>query len=328
MDEQLQERCRLLLENRDRMKKAFTWESGLMHLACAGIYTSEGKLAEPEQAMACKALLKQSVGIFSQFRGMLQAPVAAMMDVSGEPKALLERSVAVYQLLKEGFWGSEYLLLAAMMIARAADAAQYEAIADRTHYLYKQIKAVHPFLTSDEDSSFCALMALSAKSDNQLLEEAEQCYQLLKQSPFSSNGAQSLGHALALCDGAVKERCEKTIELYERLKAGGYKYGVHGELPSLGIAAMMGGEVCHIAQDIMDADDWLSRQKGFGFFGSVDRKTRLMYASMAAQNCYAASSATQTALTNSVITSLLAQQTVLYASVVAAVTASNAANNN
>lgn len=69
-----------------------------------------------------------------------------MMDVSGEPKALLERSVAVYQLLKEGFWGSEYLLLAAMMIARAADAAQYEAIADRTHYLYKQIKAVHPFL--------------------------------------------------------------------------------------------------------------------------------------------------------------------------------------
>lgn len=64
------------------------------------------------------------------------------------------------------------------------------------------------------------------------------------------------------------------------------------------------------------------------FFGSVDRKTRLMYASMAAQNCYAASSATQTALTNSVITSLLAQQTVLYASVVTAVTAGNAANNN
>lgn len=61
MDVQLQERCRLLLENRDRMKKAFTWESGLMHLACAGIYTSEGKLAEPEQTMACKAVA-QTIG--------------------------------------------------------------------------------------------------------------------------------------------------------------------------------------------------------------------------------------------------------------------------
>lgn len=105
MDEQLQERCRLLLENRDRMKKAFTWESGLMHLACAGIYTSEGKLAEPEQTMACKALLKQSVGAFSQFRGMLQAPVAAMMDVSGRAKGIIGTQCCGLSITERRFLG-------------------------------------------------------------------------------------------------------------------------------------------------------------------------------------------------------------------------------
>ena len=329
MKEQTRRNCEQLIENRDRMKSVFSWDGGLLNLACAGIFTIKGKTANEFELENCKNLLKQEVGFFSNFRSTARSPVAAMLAASDSPKQTLENGLRVYQLLKKEFWTSAYLPLAAMIIAQMAQPSRYEEIALRTRTIYSRMKQEHPFLTSGEDSAFCALMALSEKEEDRLIEDAEQCYHRLKSDFFSSNAVQSLSHVLALCDGQAAAKCEKTMELFERLKAAGHKYGTGYELPTLGVLAMSGGSFDEIVQEIAEIDAWLSQQKGFGFFSSIPRKQRLMYAGILAQRDYLNEDAMQTAAINGTVSLILAQQAAMCAAVAASsAAAANASSSN
>lgn len=325
MKELTRRNCELLIENRNRVKAVFSWTGGLLNLACAGIFTARGKTADESVLEDCKDLLKQKVGVFSNFRSTARSPIAAMLAAGGSPEQTLENGLLVYQLLKKDFWASVYLPLAAMIIAQTAQPSRYEEIASRTRTIYERMKKEHPFLTSGEDSTFCALMALSEKTDDGMLEDAGQCYQGLKPHFFSSDAVQSLSNVLALCGGRPDAKCEKTIELFEKLKAAGHKYGTGYELPTLGVWAMSGGDSDEIVQEIAEIDDWLSQQKGFGLFGGVPRRQRLMYAGMVAQKDYLNEEAMQTAAVNGTISLIVAQEAAMYAAVAASSAAAAAA---
>lgn len=325
MKEQTRRNCEQLTENRDRVKSVFPWNGGLLNLACAGIFTAKGRTVDEPVLEDCKNLLKQKAGIFSSFRSTARSPIAAMLATSGNPEQTLENGLLVYQLLKQDFWASTYLPLAAMMIAQMARPSRYEEIASRTRTIYDRMKKEHPFLTSGEDSAFCALMALSEKTDDVMMEDAEQCYRDLKPHFFSSDAVQSLSNVLALCDGRPDAKCEKTIELFEKLKAAGHKYGTGYELPTLGVLAMSGGNADEIVQEIAEIDDWLSQQKGFGVFSGIGRKQRLMYAGIMAQKDYLNEEAMQTAAVNGTISLIVAQEAAMYAAVAASSAAAAAA---
>lgn len=269
-------------------------------------------------------MLKKEAGAFSNFRGTAEAATASMLALDENPEQTLADAMRIYKLLKKEFWGSAYLTMAAFIIARMAAPEQYEQLAERTRTIYKKMKAEHPFLTSGEDSAFCALLALSEKSDDDLIGEMEMCYGELKGHFYSSNAVQSLSHVLALCDGAASEKCERTLELYERLKQEGRKYGTEYELPTLGILAMSGDDPETIVSEMLEADEWLSEQKGFGFWGSVTKKQRLMYAGILAQNQRMDVNAMQTAAVGSTIAMIVAQE----AAMCAVITASAAASRN
>lgn len=186
------------------------------------------------------------------------------------------------------------------------------------------MKAEHPFLTASEDSTFCALMALSEKSDDALIADTEACYRQLKPHFFSSNAVQSLSHVLALCDGIPEEKCSRTMELFNNLKSAGRKYGTEYELPTLGVLAMSGADLKAVAENIIEIDDWLSKQSGFGFFGSVTKKQRLMYAGILAQRDYINEGAIQTAAVSGTI-ALIAAQAATCAAIMAGTSAAAAA---
>lgn len=320
MKEQTQRNCELLIENRDRVKSVFRWESRLLQLACAGICMAKGITVEEAALENCRGLLKEKVGVFSNFRSTARLPIITMLATGGSPEAMLERGLTVYELLKKDFWTSAYLPLASMILAQMAEPGQYERLSFRTRTIYDRMKAEHPFLTSAEDSAFCALMALSDKPDDALIVSAEQCYQILKPQFFSSNAVQSLSHVLALCDGPAEEKCQKTMELFEALRSTGHKYGTNYELPTLGVLAMSGADLTDIAQEIAEIDGWLSEQKGFGAF-SIAGKQRLMYAGIVAMREYLCEDTMQAAAVNGTISLIVAQE----AAMCAAIAASSAA---
>ena len=308
------------------MKSAFAWEDGLTHLACAGIFINKEQTANEEMLLQCKDILKRNTGIFSNFKSTAKPMIVAMLAANENPQLLMERGLKVHDLLKEEFMSSVYLPIAAMIIAQYADEARYAELAQRTRRIYKQMRADHPFLTSGEDSTFCALRALLDKPDEVLLGDAEECYKTLKSNFFSSNAVQSLSHVLAMCDGEPKIKCQRTMELFQKLKEAGHKYGTSYELPTLGVLAMADGNQDEIAAEMAEIDQWLSEQKGFGFFSSISAKQRLMYAGMIAQQDYINDKMMQGAAVNGVISLIVAQQAAMCAAITASAAAT--ANNN
>lgn len=326
MNERTLARCKNLIKNKETMKSAFAWEDGLTHLACAGIFINKEQTANEEMLLQCKDILKRNTGIFSNFKSTAKPMIVAMLAANENPQLLMERGLKVYDLLKEEFMSSVYLPIAAMIIAQYADEARYAELAQRTRRIYKQMRADHPFLTSGEDSIFCALMALLDKPDEVLLGDAEECYKILKNNFFSSNAVQSLSHVLAMCDGEPENKCQKTMELFQKLKEAGHKYGTSYELPTLGVLAMADGNQDEIAAEMAEIDQWLSEQKGFGFFSSISAKQRLMYAGMIAQQDYINDKMMQSAAVNGVISLIVAQQAAMCAAITASAAAT--ANNN
>lgn len=326
MNERTLARCKNLIKNKETMKSAFAWEDGLTHLACAGIFINKEQTANEEMLLQCKDILKRNTGIFSNFISTAKPMIVAMLAANENPQLLMERGLKVYDLLKEEFMSSVYLPIAAMIIAQYADEARYAELAQRTRRIYKQMRADHPFLTSGEDSTFCALMALLDKPDEVLLGDAEECYKILKNNFFSSNAVQSLSHVLAMCDGEPEIKCQRTMELFQKLKEAGHKYGTSYELPTLGVLAMADGNQDEIVAEMAEIDQWLSEQKGFGFFSSISAKQRLMYAGMIAQQDYINDKMMQSAAVNGVISLIVAQQAAMCAAITASAAAT--ANNN
>ncbi len=328
MRDEVRRRCELLIQNRDTMNEAFKWGSNLLNLSAAYMISSKEKRADVETLKLCKDLIKERTGVLSNFRGNSNCMVTAMLAVSQSAEKLLEDGLQAHGMLKEKLRDSAYLPMAAMSVARLAGKERYEEIVDRTKEIYDCIKKEHPFLTSAEDCSFCTLLALSEKSVEELMAEAERCYCFLTEhTRYPKNSVQSLSHVLALYDGTAEEKCEKVMELYETMHAYGMKYGTGYELPMLGVFAMTNKDYEVLAEEISEVSSWLSKQKGFGFWGYVTLKQRLMLAGMLLQEQEGQNEVSETALIQSSIATVVAQQAAMISVMAASTAAATAANS-
>lgn len=326
MRDEVRRRCELLIQNRDTMNEAFKWGSNLLNLSAAYMITTKEKSANVAKLKECKDLIKERTGALSNFRGNSICSVTAMLSVSESAERLLEGGLQAHRMLKEKLRDSAYLPMAAMSVARFAPKEKYEELVDRTKEIYDRIKKEHPFLTSGEDCSFCTLLAMSEKSVEELVTDAEACYRFLTEhTRYPKNSVQSLSHVLALYEGTVEEKCEKVMELYDTLKACGLKYGTNYELPMLGILAMTNQDYEALAEELAEVSTWLSKQKGFGFWGYVSVRQRLMFAGMLLQE---QSDVSETALMQSSIATVIAQQAAMLSVMVATSAAATTAANS
>ena len=315
------------IENRDIVKSYFPWESSYLYPVCAAIFTDKRIKADPAQLENCKNLLKSQTGVFSNFRSTAKLAMIAMMAVDENPAEKLDKALRVYDALKEHFWGSQYLPVASMIIADMVEPIRYEEIAVRTRHIYDLMKNEHPFLTSGEDSVFAAMLALSRLTEDQIVTETENCYRLIKPEFFSANAVQSLSHVLALGEGRAEDKCRATMELFHGLKNKGYKYGTDYELATLGVLALLPADQAAVMEDIIEVDDFLSRQKGYGFFG-IGRKQRMMNAGLIVTSDYIGQSDTMhTAAIGGTISLIAAQQAAMCAAIAASSAAASSASS-
>ena len=328
MREALSTLCGEFIKNREVIKKTFSLESAYIYPVCAAIFVDKRLQAEPERLKACRDILKGETGLFSNFRGTAKLPMISMLAVESAPEEKLQRALRVYSALKEHFHTSQFLPVASMVISEAVQPTRYEEVAERTRHIYGLMKSEHPFLTSGEDSVFAALLALSHLTDEQVVTETERCYQLLKSAFHSGNAVQSLSHVLALGEGSAEEKCRAAVELYEGLRAKGYKYGVNYELATLGVLALLPAERERVMEDVMAADDFLAGQKGYGLVG-VGRRQRLMHAGMLVSSDYIGGTdgaAMSTAAISGTVALIVAQEVAMCAAIAASASASAASS--
>ncbi len=320
----LEQLCNNFIKNRDELKSVFKWEHDQIVAASATSFLNRGILADEIKLEECKKLLKQNTSSFSSFRGNVEVPMVAQLAMADVPADKMRKTQKVYEKLKQEFFGSEYLVLAASVLADMVSEEGAVQMAQKARNIYNRMKKDHPFLTSGEDTVYAVLMAVSEKRDESLMEEMEICYKKLKESFSASNEVQALAHVLAIAEGSAEEKCNKVIDLYDALRASEVKYGKYYELVALASLAMLPVEQNVLVEDIKAVDAFLAEQKGYGFFG-LDKKTRLMHAAMIVSCDYIKSDTADIAAMTGTLAAVAAQQAAMCA-VIAASAASTAAN--
>lgn len=328
MREELKAACTEFIKDKEIAKEAFAWDSSYLHPICAGILADKQRSISSEELKKYKQLIKDKTDVFSSFRGYCIAPMACMLAVSGEADALLNNTLQVYEMLKRKYWSSQYLPLVAMIVVQMAESSNYEYIVEEAGKIYNLMKEVHPFLTSAEDGPFAAMLAFAEKSAEEMNDEVEKCYQLLKSKFWSGNAVQSLSQVLALGERTAEEKCEKLSALFDDLKERGYKYGTEYELATLGALSILPGDVKIMVEEVIQVTDYLENQKGYGFFG-FGKRQRMMHAVMLVSSTYVekdVSRVMNSAAVSGTIAMIAAQQAALCATIAATAAASSASN--
>ena len=284
MKERLKQLCDQFLAAKAGIKDVFGMEYDEIYTLCANMLVSRGKLPDAAVLRRCRELLKTKVGIFSSFRGTMEAPVCCLMSVADEPEQKFARIEKAHSVLKRHFGDSQYLVYASAVLSDMPTEI-VEGVSARARNIYDLMKRRHPFLTSYEDHVFCVLLAMSERSDEELISETEQIYKSLNLS--DSNTMQSVSHILALAEGDPAEKCDILKGIFNGLKEVGKKYGTYGELAVLAALAAVSPDITDAVTDIADADDYLSLNKEYRGFFNCGEHTRLMHAALITAASYA-----------------------------------------
>ena len=279
MKESLKTVCETMIRNRDLLKKQFRWESDYLYPVCANIFLTEGASPDSERLADCNRMIKESVGIFSNFRGNVRLPLICSLACDQDPQTRWERAQGFYQIFKEHFFRSEFLALGAAMLAGSSK-IDAETLASRARILYKRMKKEHPLLTGWEDSVSALLLAQSTRDDDMLIEDVEQCYQLLRERMPISDGLQTSAHVLAMSEEAPEQKCARMLEIYDAVSSRCKKYGRSYELPMIAVLSFLDLPVETLAEEVAEAEQYLHTQKGYRTIFGFDRRTRLMHAAM------------------------------------------------
>ena len=283
---ELKEKCDLLVNNRKTITSAFTWDSGLMSLAAASLYTGSGLTVDSKKLKECEAIIKSKTNAFSEFRGNVKMPLICKMALSDDPQKYFMNVETLYKLLNKSKWiGNEYKIMAAITICDHADESEYALFVNKTNEIYSRMKQEHKWLTSDEDIPFAAMLAVSGIDVDKLIDEMELNYKILKEKFHDSNAVQSLSHILSLDEQPAELKCAKVEAIFNELKAMKHKFGTGYELATLGTLTMLDIQEKEVATLIAEVDDYLKGQKGFGDF-LLGPNERRLYAAQLVLNQY------------------------------------------
>ncbi|HRR77794.1 MAG TPA: DUF4003 family protein, partial [Ruminococcus sp.] len=203
-----------------------------------------------------------------------------------------------------------------------------ENAAIRGKAIFKLMKKDHPWLTSSEDCVMAGLMSRSDRADNELLEDAENCFNILKKKFSDKNALQTVSQILALSKENSETKSQRLIQLFDLLKASGRSYGKNYHLSTLAAVSLLSNNIQELAATICEADDILSEAKGYkGIFGT-DKKIRLMHAAMITADLYQPADNTNIAASTSALVLIAAQEAAMCAAIVAATIAASTTYSN
>lgn len=313
MKQELLEKCQLFVENKNVIEKKFAWDSMMIMPVCAFLYTEKNMQIDADKMKACRKLLKGKAGIFSDLRSYSELVLLSKMALCDSPVEYLEQTMSAYDLIKKyKMSGSSFASIAAMLLVDYVDVTEWDEMLKKAQMLYAGMKKNHPFLTGAEDISFAILMAMSDLPVDLMLTEAEACYKLLSKTFSASDGTQSLSHLLSVNTQESSMKCTEVLELHRMFKAKKRQFNNTG-IVLYGSLNMLDVDRETIIEEIIEVDEYLKVQKGFGFFG-MDAQQRLMYATMLVMGQYNIKNReAQVSIVSSVIGAIIAEYTALLA---------------
>ncbi|MCQ4637386.1 DUF4003 domain-containing protein [Anaerovorax odorimutans] len=258
--------------------KAVTkWDSHLMDKLCALQCVCSGKEADAENYKECRTYIKAHSGFLSAIKGEMLPAVAWQMAAEEDPEAFFMNMQECYRSLREeGFPACDHLVVAALYLARTAE--DFQAAAAKMKRLYQAMKKIHPFITGQDDYVAAAMLAAGKISVPEFQQRISRIEELLRNWISGGNRLQSISHTILLFNADDIALCERAINLHQEFRSRGYNFKSHDMTELLALLSISKQPAAVLADEIIEAADYLKTKKGFGSL-SLDKCQRAMMAS-------------------------------------------------
>lgn len=307
MRPELEKCCGDYIANRSAVRKAFIFSDAAVWSVCASLFCACGHTADAERLKACRKVLKKQTRPFSAFRGKVQPFLTSMLAAGDYPEERMALANDYFRLLKRDFRKSEYLVLAAFLLTDLAGRPLAAEKAARGKEIYRRMNKKHRLLTNKTDSVFAMLMAYSGKSDDELLEDMDACFDALKSAFSGGSGVQTAAQILSTANGTPEEKAQRVISIFNALEEAGVKYGKADELAPLAALSLADAPAAGLAEEIKAADDFLAEQKIWKS-GDKEKTERAMHALMIVSNLYAGTDRVNITVMTNTLDMLFAKQ--------------------
>lgn len=269
----------LLIDNSRELDKVgglFSTTSSFRKCNALSLMIKEEKINSDRVNEAIE-VIRKNTSMFSNFRGNNLLTVAVTISQEDDMDCAIKEIIYIYEGLKAKFRLTQYLVLAAIILYNARHRVDVVTAINNTRLVYESMKKNHGFLTSSEDVSAAAMIAINSENINETMEEIEDCYELLRKSKFmASNDLQALSHMMVLFSGTVEEKVNRVVEVRAALKNN--KIPLRGySLPLLAVAAACMDNADSFAKNVYEVSEELRGEKGFGAF-SLESDIRNMLA--------------------------------------------------
>ena len=330
MNDIIMKRTELFVSNWSLIHKGFFLEDNLLITVAAADFAQKDKTADVELLKDCRKLLREKQGLMSEFRGNNELAVSTKMALSGNPEKYVDEIIEVYNLFQKGkFFSSAYRVLAAMTVCDAGRFSEAESIVERTNALLNGMNKKHPFITSNEDTCFTVLLAMTDKEVDNILAELEETYQYIKKSfALHEDAAYSLAQVLTTFGGNLEDKRDKVLDIYNTFKAKGAKYGKDFELAALGSLIDIDIDKEELVSEIIEVSDYLKGKKGFGML-DMGRQERLLFGTMLVAGAYAPDNyKTDASIIGGTVARVITEQIAMCAIIMIAASSSVAASSS
>ena len=236
MNNRLQQICEGFVDNGRVIRENFVWNDTYLYPLISMMYTLNNRKVNTIDLRDCKGLIIKESTMLAGIRGMSNMAWTARLAQYEHPRTSIDQIHDIYGMLREEFKTCQNLANVAFQLFELCDRDCYENVIQRTQNIYKMTKQSHPMLNSNDHLSYIVLLALSDKEEEKIVEEIEQCLELLMEQYSYTNGVQALSLVLALGQESCESRVWKSIAIYEELLHRRLKIGKGLELASIGVA--------------------------------------------------------------------------------------------
>ena len=289
MNQEFTRKLEVFAESKKAIEKDFALEYGMSQAVAALLYAIAGQEADTVRMKESRKILQMKRSFFSAFRDSSELIVLARMAMTVDPERYLDDLIEVFNVFSQGsFFESGYMVLTAMIICDSDRKSDAQQIKVKTDEIMRRMSQKHPLLTDSEDLALAALLAMTERDVNDIIDDMEECYEYTKKTlrlGADSNSIQALSQIIALTDDNVKEQCDKVAELFGAFKDQKAKFGTYLEFPALATLIDVDMPADELVGEIIEAAAYLKDSKALSGL-EMDNKTRLMFAAMLASDVY------------------------------------------
>ncbi|MBU3191633.1 DUF4003 domain-containing protein [Clostridium bowmanii] len=242
MQQLVEEKLDRLIDIFQQVSTQYKWEGSLTNHFAALTYTLNNIAFDKEKIEDVRKHIKDTTGAFSNYRGtskiILSSLLASQYD---NPKCEFDKMLNYDKKMKEaGFKNNMYLPIANYALLATCGEEGAAARIEKAKEIYTEMKNNHPWLTGGDDYPLAILLANSNDSVNSIVENMEECYNLLNENGFGkNNGLQLLSHILGFRKEDNKSKVLRCKEIFDKLKENKMKvystgYAIIGFLSILG----------------------------------------------------------------------------------------------